>query len=749
MTLSGSLAYVADWLDGLVVLDVEDPRQPSLVARLPRRYAQCVAAAGELAFVGGWDNGLRIARLNPPLQSFVADSSDSVSGVVPPGFAPGPYHVRVTNGEPEAGQLADGFRACTRRALSARLVPWLPPILPGAGPVPIERAPVPWRLEIDGDETYLCPRPRHEAGLLLPSLPQRTVVEFGPASEPGALEIEILDLAATGTAIVRLLGDDPQAAQALWTAVSTAGRIPVPRGDARHSGVLSLSLSRVPAPAGLTIPELPGTPSAEDPGAPIRGNRPPARGRAAGLRTYEYRFERGALVAAAAAGADADLVFEVVGRDRVGCETTSRVSAAESIGDGRQLVVGDDLDGDGVGDLVDNCPVAANADQADADRDGWGNPCDLCAEVSDPTQADADRDGVGDACDICPATMDACQADGDADGRGDACDNCPSVANAGQSDGDGDRVGDACDNCPAAANFDQRDGDGDTSGDACDACTDRDYDGFGNPEVAASNCPVDNCPTARNPDQADRIHPGGAGDACDDPDGDGVPDLHDGCPDAANPGQEDADGDTLADACDPHPDLALVVVSSAPRYGLLGEPVTVTYRLERQGTGELMDQMVGIRTTVELSGGAVFGSAPLEGLLIAGGGTHRALVEFVAGVVRLTVHGAVAGRSATAVRIPRGMAYTSLRTFSRISKPTRVASHTAATATRGSGESPCPDLARPAPERRSGPRALRGTTPTVARRGSSRARPTCHRARNRGSSTGSGSGSSRTTTASP
>jgi hypothetical protein len=33
-------------------------------------------------------------------------------------------------------------------------------------------------------------------------------------------------------------------------------------------------------------------------------------------------------------------------------------------------------DGDGVDDHCDNCPLAANSDQADGDNDGIGDVCD-------------------------------------------------------------------------------------------------------------------------------------------------------------------------------------------------------------------------------------------------------------------------------------------------------------------------------------------------------------------------------------
>ena len=60
------------------------------------------------------------------------------------------------------------------------------------------------------------------------------------------------------------------------------------------------------------------------------------------------------------------------------------------------------------------------------------------------------------------------------------------------------------------------DADGDSFADHCDTCTDTDGDGFGDPEFDASTttCPVDNCPDAVNPEQAD-LDSDGIGDECD------------------------------------------------------------------------------------------------------------------------------------------------------------------------------------------------------------------------------------------
>ncbi len=80
-----------------------------------------------------------------------------------------------------------------------------------------------------------------------------------------------------------------------------------------------------------------------------------------------------------------------------------------------------DKDGDGIEDAADNCPNAANPDQADGDHDGIGDLCDNCPTVVNPDQADVDHDGVGDLCDNCSLVANPDQKDQNHNGVGDAC----------------------------------------------------------------------------------------------------------------------------------------------------------------------------------------------------------------------------------------------------------------------------------------------------------------------------------------
>lgn len=137
-----------------------------------------------------------------------------------------------------------------------------------------------------------------------------------------------------------------------------------------------------------------------------------------------------------------------------------------------------DTDDDGVNDLVDNCKLVSNPDQADLDKDGKGDACDDDTDGdgvsdeqesllgTDPNDTDSDNDGVADNIEIAkrsnPLTKDtdgdgvldnvdafpldpAESKDSDKDGIGDAGDNCPQIANAEQLNYDEDKFGDVCD----------------------------------------------------------------------------------------------------------------------------------------------------------------------------------------------------------------------------------------------------------------------------------------------------------------
>ncbi|MCH7947803.1 MAG: VCBS repeat-containing protein [candidate division Zixibacteria bacterium] len=238
-----------------------------------------------------------------------------------------------------------------------------------------------------------------------------------------------------------------------------------------------------------------------------------------------------------------------------------------------------DTDGDGLLDVVDNCPLIANPLQEDLDGDGAGDSCDNCLNIANPAQDDSDGDGVGDACDICPGFDDNLDADGD--GVPDGCDLCPGFDD--NLDNDGDGVPDSCDICPGfddtldndndgvpdscdiCHGFDDNlDSDGDSIPDGCDGCPDN-YNPNqldGDSDGVQDSC--DNCLNIANPAQED-IDNDNIGDACDDcidTDGDGFGNpgfgntcADDNCPDIFNPGQEDLDLDGIGDVCDSVTDL--------------------------------------------------------------------------------------------------------------------------------------------------------------------------------------------------
>jgi hypothetical protein len=266
----------------------------------------------------------------------------------------------------------------------------------------------------------------------------------------------------------------------------------------------------------------------------------------------------------------------------------------------------EDLDLDGLQFSCDNAPDVSNRDQADADRDGVGDVVDLCPVVPSATfnSADSDRDGVGNDCDTCrqavkqynegaaelgvPFAMYVrnipLQTDSDLDGIGDACDNCVVVPNCeGYGPENPYRVGQpiAWDD-PGRC---QRDDDSDLVGDACQGMQlpgaagpvgfadddDFDQDGIVNAFDACPRQPVDpvvcegdaGCPDGR---RCEKLDPADATGVCDhvDTDGDGIGDVCDDCPFVSNPlqlfdgvqQQGDEDGDFIGADCEPSPSCA-------------------------------------------------------------------------------------------------------------------------------------------------------------------------------------------------
>jgi hypothetical protein len=220
-----------------------------------------------------------------------------------------------------------------------------------------------------------------------------------------------------------------------------------------------------------------------------------------------------------------------------------------------------DSDGDGLADLDDGCALVATATQADADRDGRPDACDLCPSAFDPRQTDFDGDGAGDACE-----------DSDGDGLLDLFDCAPAVRHqsappdevppglllvppdpttlswplARQAPVHGLYRGLIDPGAPMSYNHSCLRG---------ALLVPRETDGAAPPPGSAFYYLVAGVNTCgQGPlGLAPSGEPIPANGACAvpfaDADGDGIIDLSDACPLAADPSQEDADGDSRGDAC--------------------------------------------------------------------------------------------------------------------------------------------------------------------------------------------------------
>ncbi|MBK6919241.1 MAG: thrombospondin type 3 repeat-containing protein [Deltaproteobacteria bacterium] len=291
-----------------------------------------------------------------------------------------------------------------------------------------------------------------------------------------------------------------------------------------------------------------------------------------------------------------------------------------------------DADGDGLGDVIDLCPlVDAGGNQGDSDSDGIGNDCDVCRRPTDQYNRDTGGIDYRLLVDNNPS-----QRDSDGDGIGDACDNCVSVANCESYDRDSPwhpglpiAFGDAS-RC-------QVDADGDHIGNACEGLLsdgaagpvgfgdddDLDQDGLGNAVDKCPRIPVEHQPCTTDLDcpEAATCEPCPATGACEgmgtcnhadserDADGeivgDGVGDICDTCPADDNPLQhydegaaedDDGDHDFIGAACETNADCA-GVGGTAPRpfdfYEISVQGHCCTVLLEVDGDGNLVVRASG------------------------------------------------------------------------------------------------------------------------------------------------------------
>jgi hypothetical protein len=287
-----------DFVGRVREVDVRDPREPHTVNDFATAAVVDLVVAGEHALVLQ-ESGLRVARLNPPVETFGPSSDTRANVRVPAGMAPGTYDLVVSAPDGGAGELANGFVACVRRELNAVLRR-----VPGGRPSDDLR----WRVHVDGDDAFFSRAGSVAAFVRLPDLGASPSVAFKPAKDGESIVVEMRSTDAARPAQVVLRGSDAAAARSLWQHLRADGGAGLSRLDAHAFG--DIVLDHVAVPPSLFPQTRQSVASA------VR----PAR--------YLFEFSSGALTGVRARGPGADVQIRVVAEDPAGCRSERIIQAA-------------------------------------------------------------------------------------------------------------------------------------------------------------------------------------------------------------------------------------------------------------------------------------------------------------------------------------------------------------------------------------------------------------------------------------
>jgi hypothetical protein len=185
---------------------------------------------------------------------------------------------------------------------------------------------------------------------------------------------------------------------------------PDPDGDGVPTGQdcspLAPSIQSPPGDVGGSLRPLPGSPAAF---TWDKGPQAHVYNVYRGLITQPFTYSQGCFSAADTDRLIADpqnppvgsiYMYLVSGRNLCAEGTLGRNTAGNDRPNPTPcaLTAGQNSDADSWADVDDNCPLVANASQADGDADGTGDACDNCPTIANPTQRDSDRNGQGDPC---------------------------------------------------------------------------------------------------------------------------------------------------------------------------------------------------------------------------------------------------------------------------------------------------------------------------------------------------------------